>query len=91
VLVVGNGGPPQAESEAILRELKFAVAPAADVTEALRVLESLQPDLIVARTEDVSKLRAAALPVVEYTSEDTAEGRLVERLRDALRTRRRSR
>jgi hypothetical protein len=91
VLVVGDGGAPQRESETILRELKFAVAPAADVREALRVLESLQPDLIVARQEDASKLRGAALPVVEYSSEDAADGRLVERLRDALRGRRRPR
>jgi hypothetical protein len=89
VLVVGDGGTPQHESETILRELKFAVAPAADVSEALRVVEGLHPDLIVARPKEASLLRETGLPIVEYSSQDTADGKLVERLREAIRTRRR--
>ncbi|HJR60882.1 MAG TPA: response regulator [Vicinamibacterales bacterium] len=91
VLVVGAGGNPRRESETILRELKFAVAPAANLSEALRVVEGLHPDLIVAQPEEASRLRATGsvtVPIVEYDSQDPSEGRLVERLREALRKRR---
>jgi len=67
------------------------VAPAADVSEALRVVESLHPDLIVARPEDALRLRAegaVAVPIVEYDSRGAVDGRLVERLREAMRNRR---
>jgi hypothetical protein len=90
VLVVGDGDDPQRESETILAELKFAVAPAVDLAEALRVVNSLQPDLIVARPEAASRLRAeaaVAVPIVEYDA-GTAATSLVERLREALRRRR---
>ena len=86
VLVVGDGGAPQRESEAILRELKFAVAPASNIQEALRVIDGLHPDLILARAEEASQLRDTGLPIVEYTSQDT-DGTLVDRLRDAIRRR----
>ena len=88
VLVVGNGGAPQRESETILRELKFAVAPASDVSEALRVVEGLQPDLIVAPADDASRLRGTGVPIVEYTSSDAADGGLVKRMREVIRKRR---
>ena len=88
VLVVGNGGPPQRESEAILASMNFAVAPTADVGEALRVVEGLNPDLVVARPEQASRLRASGVvtaPIVEFTGEGAGEGALVELLREAIR------
>ena len=85
VLVVGNGGDPQRESEAILRELKFAVAPAAGISEARRVLEGLHPDLIVAPPNEASLLRDTGLLIVEYSGADTADGGLIKRMRDAIR------
>jgi len=91
VLVVGDGRDPRSEAEAILGKLRFAVAPAADVSEALRVVKSLQPDLIVAGPQDASRLRAegsVAVPIVEYDSREAAAVALVERLRDAIRSRR---
>jgi CheY-like chemotaxis protein len=91
VLVVGDGGLPRRESETILRELKFAVAPAADVEEALKVVEGLHPDLIVARAEDAHRLRSAAsVPIIEYEmTEGEAQSRgLVERLLAKVRGRR---
>ena len=88
VLVVGDGGDPQHESETILRELKFAVAPAADAGEALRVVEGMRPDLIVAPPDQASRLRDAGIPIVEYSAGDTTDGGLVKRLREAIRKRR---
>ena len=89
VLVVGDGRDPQHESETILGELKFAVAPAAGVAEALRVLASVHPDLIVARPEHAARLRSepsVTIPIVEY---DPAGGHnLVRRMREAIRGRR---
>jgi ABC-type Fe3+-hydroxamate transport system substrate-binding protein len=91
VLVVGRGGAPQRESETILRELKFAVAPATEMAEALRVLEGLHPDLIVAQREDASQLRASEsvdVPVVEYDGGPRGIDDLIERIRLAIRKRR---
>jgi CheY-like chemotaxis protein len=83
VLVVGNGRDPRQEAETILGELRFAVAPAADVSEALRIVKSLRPDLIVARPADALRLRAdksVGVPIVEYDGDG-----LVERLRKTIR------
>ena len=91
VLVVGDGAVPQRESETILRELKFAVAPAADLQEALKVVEGLHPDLIVARAEDAPRLRgAASVPIIEYEMTDAdGHGRdLVDGVLAAIRKRR---
>jgi hypothetical protein len=90
ILVVGNERDPQHESEVILGALRFAVAPAANVSEALRILESLHPDVVVARPEHASRLRAegsVTVPIVEYDSHEAADGDLVKRLRQALRNR----
>ena len=50
---------------------------------------SLRPDLIVARPEEASRLRAegtVGVPIVEF--DGAAAGDLVERLREAIRKRR---
>ena len=85
VLVVGHGADPERESATILRECRFAVAPAADVPEALRVIDGVHPDLIVAGPEEAARLRATGLPIVEYTISNEPDGGLVERLRAAIR------
>jgi hypothetical protein len=88
VLVVGDGHDASHESERILGELSFAVAPVADVAEALRVLESLQPDLIVARPEEAARLRAEGSVLVPIVESDSAGGgSLLERMRRAMRSR----
>ena len=89
-MVVGHGGPLQRESETILARLNFAVAPTADVAEALRVVESLRPDLIVARPQEASTLRASgtiAAPIVEFSDDQAVASALVDLLRGALRKR----
>ena len=88
VLVVGNGDDVQRESEAILAKLKFAVAPAANVAEALRVVDGIHPDLIVAPPDDASQLRAGRsidVPIVEYTVESLRDGGLLERIAGVVR------
>ena len=88
VLVVGDGRHPEREAEAILARLNFAVAPAADLAEAKRVIESLKPDLIVARAEDAERLRAdksIRVPIVESGDERREAEALVQRIRFALR------
>jgi hypothetical protein len=89
VLVVGHGDPPQRESEAILHKLKFAVAPASDMAEARRVVDSLHPDLIAAPHEEAPQFEDTGLPVVGYGSGDAADGALVRHIRDAIRAHRR--
>ena len=88
VLVVGHGADPEQQSATILRDCRFAVAPAVDVPEALRVIDGVHPDLIVAGPEEAAGLRGTGLPIVEYASGDAEGGGLVERLREALRKRR---
>lgn len=89
-MVVGHGGTPQRESEAILARLNFAVAPTVDVAEALRVVDSLKPDLIVARPQEASRLResgAVAAPIVEFSDDQAVASALVDLLRGAMRKR----
>ena len=88
VLVVGDGRRPEREAEAILARLNFAVAPAADLAEAKRVIESLNPDLIVAHADDAEQLRGdknVRVPIVESGDERREAEALVQRIRFALR------
>lgn len=90
VVILGSGAAPQHESEAVLTQLKFAVAPASNFSEALRAVEGLHPDVIVAPAGEASRLRATGsvtVPIVEYDSRESS-GNLVEQLRDAIRKRR---
>ena len=50
--------PPSGDAAgAVLAKLKFAVAPSPTVDDALKILVSLRPDLIVAREEDAARIR----------------------------------
>ena len=59
VLVADEDVESSGRCEAILAGLRFAVAPARSVDEALKVMEALRPNLIVAHLKDESRLRAA--------------------------------
>lgn len=77
--------------EAILSKLRFAVAPARGLDEALRIMTGLHPDLIVARSNDAAALRGAApqqVPVVVITDESMEGDVLIAAIRRALRARR---
>ena len=93
VLVVGNTQEREAECGTILSRLQFAVAPANDVADALRVIDAVRPDVIVAGPESAEHLRSdrtIALPVVEFDPAREDGDALVERIRRAVRTRRKT-
>jgi CheY-like chemotaxis protein len=78
---------------AILARLRFAVAPAHSVEEAVKVMEALRPNLIVARLRDEPALRAqmasnpaiGEIPLIRLTHENDAPQLLIEAIRKALR------
>ena len=60
VMVVGDQSAVGNLAEAVLAKLKFAVSPSASVDDALRVLTTLRPDIIVAKADDAARLRREA-------------------------------
>jgi hypothetical protein len=88
-MVVGDRGDVGDATEAVLAKLKFAVAPSPTVDDALRILTSLRPDLIVAREEDAPRLRLECpenFPVVGVTEAMRDDPQLlVDEIRAALR------
>ena len=89
VMVVDENAENGARCEAILAKLRFAVAPAHTVDEALRVMDALRPNLVVARVKDLAKLKRATpsgVPVVALTEEHNDLDLMVEEIRRALRS-----
>lgn len=88
VLLVDDDADNGNRCEAILSKLRFAVAPARGIDEALRIMTGVHPDLIVARSADAARLRAEApphVPVVVTTDGGMEGDALVEAIRRALR------
>lgn len=88
VLLVDEDADSGSRCEAILAKLRFAVAPARTVDEALRVMEALRPNLVVARVADVSRLQAATptnVPLVVLTDALADPEAMVEEIRRAIR------
>ena len=93
VLVLGSPQERESECEAILARLRFAVAPATDVGDALRVVDSVHPDLIVAGPHAADRLRrepSISVPIIEFGGEIGDGTALIERIRDAMRVRNRT-
>ena len=92
VLLVGDQPSVIGPAEAILARLRFAVSLSDTVDDAVRILPSLRPDLVVARQGDAPRLRIEApegVPVVEMGDGTVvAPEALVEEIRRALRARR---
>jgi hypothetical protein len=88
-MVVGDRAAVGDATEAVLAKLKFAVAPSPTVDDALRIMVSLRPDLIVAREEDAARLRRECpenRPVVAVTGAIRDDPQLlVDEIRNALR------
>lgn len=92
VLVADDDANSGARCVAILARLRFAVAPAHTVEEAIKVMEALRPNLIVARLRDEPALREQMatnpeivdIPMITLTSENDAPQLLVEEIRRAL-------
>ncbi len=90
VLVADEDAANRDLCEAILARLRFAVAPVDSVEQAVKVIATLLPDVIVAHARDVSPLQRAAwpsgVPFVTVTDEMREPDRLVSAIRNALRT-----
>jgi CheY-like chemotaxis protein len=88
VLLVEENSENGARCEAILAKLRFAVAPASSVDEALRVMQALRPNLVVARVQDSAQLESATPPGVPFLAlgeNHTDLEEMVEEIRRALR------
>jgi hypothetical protein len=76
--------------EAILMKMRFAVAPVDSIEQAVKVIATLLPDVIVAHARDVSPLQRAAwpsgVPFVTVTEEMREPDRLVSAIRNAIRS-----
>lgn len=94
VLVADDDPDSGARCVAILSRLRFAVAPAHSVDEAIRVMRSLHPDLIVARLKDEAALREELqsdtsigdIPILALTAENDHPDNLIDEIRRVLRT-----
>jgi hypothetical protein len=60
VLVVASATPAASASEAVLAKLQFGVATAETTEQALRLLPTLRPDVVVVPAEDVPRMRREA-------------------------------
>ncbi len=92
ILVADDDADSGARCVAILARLRFAVAPAHSVDEALRVMQALRPTLIVTRLRDEPALRKlmsddpaiGEIPMITLTPENDAPLLLVEEIRRTL-------
>jgi CheY-like chemotaxis protein len=93
VLVADEDASNGARCVAILSKLRFAVAPAHSLEEALKVMKALRPNLIVARLSDEPELRRqmaadstiGEIPIVVLTAANDDPEVLIEEIRAALR------
>jgi CheY-like chemotaxis protein len=94
ILVADDDASNGARCVAILAKLRFAVAPAYSVEEAVKVMTALRPNLIVARLSDEPALRAqmasnpaiGEIPLITMTAENDDPIVLIEEIRRALRS-----
>lgn len=93
ILVADDDASNGARCVAILAKLRFAVAPAYSVEEAVKVMEALRPNLIVARLADEPILREhmatnpaiGEIPLITMTAKNDDPAVLIEEIRNALR------
>jgi hypothetical protein len=88
VMVVGNHDAVGDAAGAVLAGLKFAVVPAASVDEALRIMQTMRPDIVTATAGDAARIQrerpGQLAVVVDDAMRDDAQ-LLVDRIREALR------
>lgn len=95
VLVAADDAENAARCDAILAKLRFAVAPAHSVDEAVRVMSGLRPNIVVAHLRDNDRLRAqmqedprtADVPIIAVDDTTRDPSALVEEIRRVLRAR----
>ena len=89
VMVVGQDATAVTIAEAILAKLRFAVTTSNSVEDAMRVLQSLRPEIVVATSADAGRLRMEApehLSVIEMTDQMRQNPLdLIESIRKRLR------
>jgi len=93
VLVADDDKDSGSRCEAILAKLRFAVAPAHTADEAVRVMQVLRPNIVVAHLKDESKLRRkmesepamAGVPILSLNDDTKDPETLVEAIRRVLR------
>ena len=93
VLVADDDKDSGSRCEAILAKLRFAVAPAHTVDEAVRVMQVLRPNIVVAHLKDETKLRRkmetepamAGVPILSLNDDTKDPETLVEAIRRVLR------
>ena len=93
ILVADDDAEAGSRCVAILARLRFAVAPCHSVEEAIKVMETLQPTLVVARLRDEPALRERMaanpaigdIPLLTLTPENDAPHLMIEAIRGALR------
>jgi CheY-like chemotaxis protein len=88
ILVADDDASNGARCVAILAKLRFAVAPAYSVEEAVKVMEALRPNLIVAHVTDPDALKRAApddIPLVILDESLSAPDAMIGEIRRALR------
>jgi hypothetical protein len=89
VMVVGDDAAVGDAAGAVLAKLRFAVTPSATVEDALRVLRTMQPDLIVANSDAAGRIRLEcpehrAVIVVSSEMRDDPQ-LLVDEIRSTIR------
>jgi PleD family two-component response regulator len=93
VLVADDDAESGARCVAILARLRFAVAPAHSVDEAVRVMQALRPNLIITRLRDAPAQRkqmaadatVGDVPLITLTPENEEPSALIEEIRRVLR------
>jgi PleD family two-component response regulator len=95
VLVAADDVANRAHCEAILAALRFAVAPAHSVEEAVRVMHGLRPNVVVAHLKDNERLRAemqqdprtADVPLITIDGDASDPLEFISEIRRVLRSR----
>ncbi|MBA2603395.1 MAG: hypothetical protein H0U94_07395 [Acidobacteria bacterium] len=89
VMLVGEGPAVGDMAEAVLAKLRFGVAATPNADDALRVLTTLRPDIIVASGTDAGRIRLEApehLSVVAMTDDMRGSPHLlVDAIRESIR------
>ena len=90
VMVVGNHAAVGDVAGAVLAKLKFAVVPAASVDDALRIMQTMRPDIVTATAGDAARIRRErpdqlAVVVDDDAMRDDAQ-LLIDRIREAIRS-----
>jgi len=89
-MVVGNHAAVGDAAGAVLARLKFAVVPAASAEDALRIMQTMRPDIVTANAEDAARIgrdhpNGHAVVVVEDAMRDNAQ-LLIDQIRAAIRS-----